>query len=370
MSQNGIFATAQKTCLLALTIAAATQSLERLLAYPVGTAGQASSGTQAATDTASSSPAEVRRGEIRFSPDPQEATAVPQPFQLEARTFAFEESPLPSVSDNVRIASLTFPSPVHTPQEVNNTVHCEYYCPARPGKHPACIVLHILGGDFALSRTFCRALADRDVAALFLIMPYYGPRRDPSSSARMISSDPEETVRGMTQAVKDIRYATAWLAAQDEVDANQLGIMGISLGGITSALAATAEPRLRKICPMLAGGGIGTIAWDTKEQHFVAARQRWEAAGGTRESFLSLMGKVDPAAYGEHVRGKTILMLNARHDEVIPRAATDALWTAFGKPPIVWFDAGHYTSIWYIADAMRRVTDFFQPGGGAQKPQP
>ena len=156
-------------------------------------------------------------------------------------------------------------------------------------------------------------------------MPHYGPRRDPNSPARMISSDPEETVRGLTQAVKDIRYATAWLGAQEEIDANQLGIMGISLGGITAALAGSAEPRLHKICPILAGGGIGTIAWDTKESHFVAARQRWEAGGGTRDTFLSLMSKVDPAAYGDYARRKTILMLNARHDEVIPRAATDAL---------------------------------------------
>src|SRR5262249_9377299 len=149
--------------------------------------------------------------------------------------------------DDVKLSLVTFPSPVTTPERNNNTVHGEYYRPAAAGKYPACVVLHIMGGDFPLARTFANALAHRKVAALFVIMPYYGPRRQPDSTARMVSADPRETVRGMTQAVKDIRYAAAWLAAQPEVDRDQLGIFGISLGGITAALAGTAEPRFHKI---------------------------------------------------------------------------------------------------------------------------
>ena len=73
--------------------------------------------------------------------------------------------------------NVTFPSPVVTPFEANNTVHCEYFQPKRAGKHPAVIVLHILGGDFPLSRLFCNRMAQQGVAALFVKMPYYGPRR-------------------------------------------------------------------------------------------------------------------------------------------------------------------------------------------------
>ena len=197
-----------------------------------------------------------RDGEIRFEPNAQEQTAVPQPFRLERAAFAFEQKPQPSISDDVALSLVTFPSPVITKYEVNNTVHCEYYCPTTPGKHPACVVLHILGGDFPLSRTFATALAHRGMAALFVIMPYYGPRRPAEANVRMVSPDPNQTVAGMTQAVKDIRYAAAWLAEQPEVDRDQLGIFGISLGGITAALAAAAEPRFHKICPVLAGGGI------------------------------------------------------------------------------------------------------------------
>src|SRR5205085_11716380 len=101
-------------------------------------------------------------------------------------------------SPRVRGSLVTFPSPVKTALEQNNTVHCEYYLPQRKEKVPAVVVLHILGGDFPLSRLYCSALSSRGVAALFVKMPYYGPRRTPGDPRRMVSKDPKETVEGMT----------------------------------------------------------------------------------------------------------------------------------------------------------------------------
>lgn len=303
--------------------------------------------------------ATTRRGEVEFQPDPQEQTAVPEPFRLERAKFTFEAKRQPAISDDIELWEITFPSPVKTDSKANNTVHCEYYRPAAAGRYPACVVLHILGGDFPLSRMFATALAHRGVAALFVIMPYYGPRRDPDSKLRMVSTDPEQTVRGMTQAIKDIRYAAAWLAAQPEVDASQLGVFGISLGGITASLAAEAEPRFQKVCPVLAGGGVGKILWESSEPHLAEARKKWIASGGTRESLLDLMKTIDPANYGDRVRGRKILMLNADHDEVIPKPCTEALWQAFGQPKIEWYHAGHYTAAWYLPIAIATVTDFF-----------
>jgi hypothetical protein len=130
-------------------------------------------------------------------------------------------------------------------------------------------------------------------------------------------------------------------------------------GGITGALAFAAEPRLSKACLMLAGGDIGRVAWESKELREM--RAAWERAGGTKESFFALMRTVDPAAYGSNVRGRRVLMLNARQDELIPPVCSEALWEAFGKPPIVWWNAGHYTSIRYLFDGLDKTTRFFAP---------
>jgi dienelactone hydrolase len=173
----------------------------------------------------------------------------------------------------------------------------------------------------------------------------------------MISPDPRETVEGMTQAILDIRRASAWLADRNEIDGDKLGVFGISLGGITGALAATAEPRLRNICLVLAGGDIGRVAWESPELEPI--RRGWEERGGSRDDFLTTMQAVDPAQYGANVRGRRILMLNAADDEVIPRACTESLWKAFGEPEIQWYPGGHYSVARYLVHAMVRVTDFF-----------
>ena len=306
----------------------------------------------------------ILRGQVEYAPTKDES-GIPERFRLAAHTFEFEARPLGLDSQSLEVWDVTFPSPVKTRSHANNTVHCEYYQPKGVGKNgdakaPAVIVLHILGGDFALSRVFCNALAQHGVAAMFVKMPYYGPRRDPGSKLRMISPDPRETVEGMTQAILDIRRAAAWLAAREEVDPHQLGIFGISLGGITGALAATAEPRLQNVCLLLAGGDVGkiaTTAWELPEGKEI--RRAWTEKGGTREEFAAILTTVDPVSYAANVRGKRILMLNALSDEIVPKVCTESLWSAFGKPKIVWYEGGHYSVARHIFGALHEVTNFF-----------
>ncbi len=307
-----------------------------------------------------------RIGEVEFQCAASEAI-LPERFRLGPHRFEYSQVAVSSVARNMRLSKVTFPSPVVTPHENNNTVHCEYFCPlpaqgaVATERVPGVIVLHILGGDFDLSRLFCRTLASKGVAALFLKMPYYGERRQPGSPARMVSVDPEETVRGMTQAVLDVRQAAAWLGAQEEVDPRQLGIMGISLGGITSALACSVEPRFHKACLILAGGDMGEVAWTSEE--LAPLRKNWIDSGGTKEELFALFKAVDPIEYARPVPGRKILMLNARHDEVVPPACTEALWRAFGEPRIIWWNAGHYSAARYLFDGLAEAVKFFQPDG-------
>jgi dienelactone hydrolase len=299
----------------------------------------------------------ARSGVVEFVPVGEES-GLPEQFRLGPHTFRYEQKPLPTLGTVMTVSAVTFPSPVVTPHPNNNTVHCEYFSPTTEGAKPGVIVLHILGGDFDLARLFCRALATRGVAALFLKMPYYGERRQEGSPARMISIDPEETVRGMTQAVLDIRQAAGWLAAQQEIDSDQIGVLGISLGGITGALALSIEPRLTKGCLLLAGGDMGEVAWESTEM--TELRERWIERGRTKAELFEILRSVDPVTYAKPLPGRKILMLNANHDEVVPPQCTKALWRAFGEPEIVWWDAGHYTAARYLFSGAARAVDFFQ----------
>ena len=102
-------------------------------------------------------------------------------------------------------------------------------------------------------------------------------------------------------------------------------------------------------------------------------RQRWLDQGRSLDDLSSLMKTIDPCTYLHANQTPTdcsrqVLMLNAANDEVIPRVCTDQLWRAFGRPPIVWYNCGHYSAIFHIVDALDRTAAFFgadsKPGAG------
>ena len=298
------------------------------------------------------------QGQVTFRAGDSEGR-VPAHFRLDSHTFEFQSRVLRG-GQKYRLHRLTFPSPLTTEVAENNTVHGEYFQPAGNGPYPACVVLHILGGDFLLAETVASHLARNGVAALFVKMPYYGPRRGKNSPKRMVSEDPRETVAGMTQAVLDIRRATAWLAERSEVDPKRLGITGISLGGIVSVLAAAGEPRLENVAVTLGGGNFADLIWTNQTDRAQAFRKKWLADRGTRESFSQIVSQIDPVTYGHLLRGRRVLMIAAKNDEVIPPACATALWESIGREPeLVWIDAGHYTAIKYLPEELVRLDVFF-----------
>jgi hypothetical protein len=112
---------------------------------------------------------------VEFTPDKNERV-VPERFRLKAHRFD-ADAELLRESGSLRVHTVTFPSPVETAIEENNTVHAEYFQPSGKGPFPGVVVLHILGGEFPLSQTVASSLARARVAALFVKMPYYGERR-------------------------------------------------------------------------------------------------------------------------------------------------------------------------------------------------
>lgn len=299
-------------------------------------------------------------GTVEFQITPEEPK-VPERFRMLNHKFTYSTR-FERLSGDVQVSKVTFPSPVKTEIEENNTVHALYFQPAGKGPFPGVTVLHILGGDFILSQTVANALARHGVAALAIKMPYYGERRRPGHPRRMLSRDVNEAIEGMTQAVKDIRASVAWLRDRPEIDDHDLGVTGISLGGVMSALSAEAEPRIRKVGIQLAGGDLAKNIWESTQKETDGFRQQWLAKGGTRESFISTLAPVDPTTHAHLLKGRKVLMLAARQDEIFPVDSTLALWKAIGEEPeLIWLeDAGHYTSLLYIMRETERLSEFMK----------
>ena len=134
---------------------------------------------------------------------------------------------------------------------------------------------------------------------------------------------------------------------------------GISLGGITSALAAAIDPALNRGVFLLAGGGLDEILWEMDEPEARQYRKQWLASGRTREELTAITRPLDPLTYAGRLVGKKILMMAGNVDEVVPPSSARALWEAAGRPPIRWFDCGHYSAAGYLLPAIREAVDFF-----------
>jgi dienelactone hydrolase len=296
------------------------------------------------------------RGEAAFRPTASEAE-VPALFRLDASRFAYEME-LRRRAESHAVWAVRFPSPIASPDPVNNTVHAEFFAPAGAGpesRRPAVVVLHILGADFALSRYIAARLAERGVVALFVKLPYYGERRPPGM--RFLSADLARSVSAMRQGVCDVRRAAAWLASRPEVDPEKIGVTGISLGGIVSSLAASIDPAINRAALLMAGGGIADVLWEMPE--VAPYRAAWRAAGRTRADLEILCRPFDPLTYAARLRGKRVLMIAGDADEVIPPRAAIALWEAAGRPSIRWYACGHYSALGYLLPGVREAVEFF-----------
>ena len=252
----------------------------------------------------------------------------------------------------VAVYDLTFPSSVKSDIAENDTVYAQFFVPKSAGKHPAVIVLDIMQGNQLVARGEAMWLAQNGVAALVVVLPHYNERRAAGSRVKLVSTDLPRTLDGIRQAVLDCRCAAAWLAARPDVDADNLGMVGTSLGSFLSALTAANEPRIKNVCMVLGGGGLVDAYYDHPKAKPVTA---WVDLLGGKNLVKKLIAPVDPITYAAQLKGKHLLLIAAKDDEIVPAKAARALWAATGEQRIVWLDAGHVTTAFYTMTVLREM---------------
>ncbi len=124
----------------------------------------------------------------------------------------------------------------------------------------------------------------------------------------------------MRQGVCDVRRAAVWLPARPDVDPSGIGVAGISLGGIVSSLAAAVDPAIREGAFLLAGGDLASILWEMPEA--APYRKQWIESGRTKQDLKTLTDPFDPLTYAPGLKGKRLMMIAGKVDEVVPPAST------------------------------------------------
>ncbi len=134
---------------------------------------------------------------------------------------------------------------------------------------PAVIVLHGTGGKKEGERGLCEALAKRGIMAIAIDARYHGERVPGGAHGS------QEYVAAITKAWRTkppepmehpFYYDTCWdlwrtldyLTGRDDVDPDRIGMIGISMGGIETWLAASVDERVRVAVPVI---GVQSLRW-------------------------------------------------------------------------------------------------------------
>jgi cephalosporin-C deacetylase-like acetyl esterase len=294
-------------------------------------------------------------GTFRVEPNGDEKAGVAEQYRLPPTALDYTLTLRHNLRHSgVKVYDLTFPSPVQSDIPENNTVHCEYFVPAGEGPFPAVVVLDILQGNAMVARAQAMWMAQHGVAGMVVHMAHYGPRRPPGGTARLLSTDIPRTLEAVRQTVLDIRCAFAWMGSRPEVDADNLGVVGTSLGSLVGAVAAANEPRVKNVCLLLGGGGLVDAYYD----HPLARQYRpiVELFGG-RPVMKALIAPVDPLTYAAQLKSKNLLMICASRDDIVPPSAGTALWEACGKQKIIWVDSTHVGAGLHVLPALQAMTE-------------
>jgi dienelactone hydrolase len=298
--------------------------------------------------------ADVERGMLKVPADDAKSDIVER-YRMKDYAGEYKLTPRYDLRHSgVMVYDLTFPSPVKSNVLENNTVYAEYFVPKTQGKYPAVIVLDIMQGNQLIARGEAMWLAQNGVAAIVVLLPYYNERRPLGSKMKLVSTDIVRTLDGIRQGVLDCRCAAAWLAGRPEVNAERLGMVGTSLGSFLTALTSANEPRIKNVCLLLGGGGLVDAYYDHPKAKPVT---EWVDLLGGKALVKKLIAPVDPITYAAQLKGKNLLMVAAKNDEIVPPRAATQLWEATGKQRIIWLDAGHVTAAFYSMSVLCEVRD-------------
>lgn len=177
----------------------------------------------------------------------------------------------------------------------------------------------------------------------FFVQPYHGERKPSSarySGQLFPSTDLVRTNEAFIQTCQDLR---ALIGAIVERRGGKVGMMGSSLGGYTSALIASIDPRLDFVVPIMAPASMAHLMWDHGEGD--PFRANAERAGMTRARFHHAWALHSPLSYQPRVPWERRLIIGAADDVLVTPADVDVLWEHWQRPRRFTFAGGHILQV-------------------------
>lgn len=140
-----------------------------------------------------------------------------------------------------------------------------------------------------------------------------------------------------------IMLAFDHLLSRPDVDSTRIELVGASFGTPFATMTGALDPRATRVW------SLHGAAWPYDQIELNLRRSI--AIGPARKvvaglaTLLASGPRFDPADWAPRISPRPFIMINARHDERMPREAIDALWRAAKEPKeLIWLDGPHMQS--------------------------
>ncbi len=253
------------------------------------------------------------------------------------------------------------------------------YLPRKAGKSPLVVLAHGIGDTSAVPcHLLARSLAGTGIASFVVYLPVHSRRLPADLKERFYRLTAQDWYDLYRVSVINIRQALDWAATRPEIDADRLGVAGISFGGYVAAIALGVDSRLKAGAILLACGNQEKLAWTRRSRRFAKYDISEAVFREHQERYFRYVSEVgqhgfenvapphpgypfDPYTFCPAIKKKRVLMVNARWDEYFPREAALDFWRSCGRPKQVWLPTGH-ASAWFLYPVIRRyVVHLFRP---------
>ena len=275
--------------------------------------------------------------------------------------------------------AVSFPTAHPMPHPEPNTVYGEYLRPRGINHFPLAILIPGIGDPSVIPCNFlARALAKKGIASFILHLVFHSRRISQDMKRRFPALTSQEWFEAYRISVIDARQVIDWAEGNPEINQAKIAMVGMSIGGILSAIAMGVDKRIRAGVFLISGGNWQEMSRSSKsraarmgesyteaERHHInscyqqyleeVSKNGFENVTPIKEWFLT-----DPLTFASGLQEHPLLMINALWDRLIPKQCSVDLWEACGRPPIMWLPATHFTIYLWYPLISRKVTSFLR----------
>lgn len=243
----------------------------------------------------------------------------------------------------------------------NNIVRFQHWRHGDQPRPTLCVIHGFMGSPYLLNGLFFSLpwFYKSGYDVLLYTLPFHGRRAErlsPFSGYGFFAQGMTGFAEAMAQAVHDFRTILNWLRHNG---VERIALTGLSLGGYTSALVASADDRLAAVIP--------NVPLVTPESAF---DDWWPASkvvelgrslgGISREESYSGFAYHSPLNYPPLVPRERRLIITGLGDRLAPPEHAEALWEHWDRCALHWFPGNHVLHV-SQPEYLRRTNRFLRP---------